>query len=352
MAAIGVATVACDDGVRPSELNTEGPPRVLAVTVSTVQGDLPTFCGAQEGDYGAEKLPVACLAALEALEEGQALPTVANAAPFGWQLRLVFNELLDADAVETISAGRGTLVETRPVVVECRQDETQELQPVDYDGYYDPSGNHLTNPPGPALIVHLPANSNTGNPRLDAFVATSSECRIEVEPGVEAKNGEAVSAAARGPFSFGIAPLAVVGTEPPDEAEGVGLDQQVRVKFNAPIDIATVSGADGDRITLVPEGGEPVAVTFSLPEDDLDTPQREDDPTTVELARDVELAPDTIYTIAVRSDIADIKGGKLTVEAAPAVVATFRTAASTSPDAGPGAGNDAGVDAASTDAAL
>lgn len=348
VAGIGIAIIGCGEDVRPSDLNTAGPPRVLAVTVRNAESDVPTFCGAREGDHGAEKLPVACLAALEGLEEGQALPPATDAAPFGWELRLVFNELLEADTVETISGGHGTLMETQPVVVECRQDVTQEFQPVTYDGYYDPSGNHLTNPPGPSVVVHLPTNPDTGNPRLDAFVATSSECQVEVQASVEAKDGEAVLASARGPFSFGIAPLAVVATEPPDEAEGVGIDQQVRVKFNAPIDGATLTGADGDRILLVPAAGEPVVVTMSLPEDDIDTPQREDDPTTVVIAPDAALAPDTSYTIAVRSDIADIKGGKLVVDGAVRDIATFRTAAAMLPDAGP----DAGVDAATPDAAL
>lgn len=352
-AGFGVVVAGCADDEVRSDLNSEGPPRVLAVTVPTEGNKVaPIYCPAQmEGPYGTEKIHSVCLD--DETDELIEVAAVSNVTPDSWEVRVVFNELLDGDQVETIvpntdpmapldqygnPRNRGTFVETQPVVLRCGGME------IPYDGYYDPSGSFLTEPPGPALVVTLPDPVLVGDdfvPGSD-FVASGTACELEVKDHIQDKGGDTILASTRGPFSFTLAPFQVRRTDPNDEAEGVALDVEPVVFFNAPIDMTTLIDTEGaPRVTLSSDAGEEVEVALSMPEDE---------PTAVVLTPAAPLEPGTVYSLSVSAGITDIRGSTLSIEEDPRVVAAFTTDDEGGPDAGPGV--DAGpVDAAPIDGA-
>jgi hypothetical protein len=319
--AMSTATlVGCSEQGNESELDTEGPPRVTVVTVGLVGSqdpEVPVYCVEPEAD----KISVVCLDAAGeyAFDETQPVET----SPIGWQVRLGFNELLDPDRAEELvvvrgpdgeperdqygnAVLRGTLVRSQPVTLTCNG------QPIAYDGYYNPSGNHLSLPPGPSLVVQA----------LEA-APTSAMCQVEVVQGqstpgfgVFDKSGNPISAADRGPFTFRTAALAVTGSSPAAEVTGVGLDVAPLVSFNAPIDPATLSVDGLGRVRLRTAGDE-VDVAATL---------RVENGSTVRLTPTAALAAETDYELVVYSGITDAFGGPpLVIEEEPAVQRTFTT---------------------------
>lgn len=319
--AMSTATMAgCSDEGNESELDTAGPPRVTIATVSTADGELPVYCVGPEAD----KLPLACLDedGEYAFDGSQPVET----SPGGWQVRLVFNELLDPDRAEELVVVRdsmtgepvrdqygnpvlrGTLVRSQPVTLTCNG------EPVAYDGYYNPSGNHLSQPPGPSLVIQT----------LET-VPTSATCQVEVVQGqstpgfgVFDKSGNPVSAAGmdRGPFMFRTAALAIAGVSPADTLEGVALDIAPLVSFNAPIDPDSVSVDGLGRVRLRTAVDDvDVAATLTVEDGSL-----------VRLTPAAPLAPQTQYELVVYSGIADAAGGSvLEIDEEPAVQSTFTT---------------------------
>ncbi|WP_428261156.1 Ig-like domain-containing protein [Haliangium sp.] len=311
------AVSGCDDAEIKSDLDTSGSPRVTSVTVSTEgAGEAPTFCG----DPDEDKVTLLCF-------DGDGLPIEPDPAtdvtPQGWYVRLVFNELLNPDRAEELvivrdsSAPdgiardqyndpvlRGTLENSQPVNLVCGG------AAVPYDGFYNPSGNHLSVPPGPSLVV-----------QARAYVATETDCTIEVVQGestpgfgVFDKSGNPVDAGKRGPFGFRIAPIAVDTVDPDDEADGVALDAVAEVVFNAPVDAATLNDGGAARIVLREAGGADVAVSVSVDGD------------TVTLTPTAALTPQTDYEIVVSGGVADIAGGPgLALAEDPTVLSTFTT---------------------------
>jgi hypothetical protein len=166
---------------------------------------------------------------------------------------------------------------------------------VAYDGFYDPSGNHLSYPPGPALVVSA----------LD-FVATGTMCEISINGNVTDTDGEAVPDQQRGPYAFGIAPLAVYETDPADMSEGVDPAATISVVFNAPIDLATAAG----KITLS-DGAADVPVTLAYFTDDTGA----ESDWIVEATPSAALDAGTTYTVSVVGGIADVAGGPLALDA-------------------------------------
>jgi len=326
--ALSTATMAgCSDEENESELDSEGPPRVTVVTVGTPgdpSGEAAAYCLEPEAD----KISVVCLDETGNYVFDGSQPVETSAA--SWQVRLGFNELLDPDRAEELvvvrdpnnpneperdqygnPVMRGTLAGSQPVILTCNG------QPIAYDGYYNPSGNHLSRPPGPSLVV-LP---------LDG-VPTATTCQIEVVQGestpgfgVFDKRGNPVSAADRGPFTFRIADLAITGSSPGEETvEGVTLDFTPLVTFNARIDPDTLSfdGLGRVRLRTVPEDGSDgveVAATLTV-----------ENGNTVRLTPAVLLAPQTVYQLEVYNGIADAFGGPaLELDVEPKVLGTFKT---------------------------
>lgn len=318
--------VACADPDLKSELVTEGPPEVTEVNVlseSVILAD-PTFLRLGEGatfcrpgaEYKVNNVycPEARDSSLKPIAGDRAVEgPVVDVHPFAgavgmedftaggafpnWHVRFIFDELLDPsveDIVEVPDVGMfGSIAETMPVTVTCNDAD------LTYDGFYDPSGNHLSYPPGPGLVV-----------QVTDFVATGSTCEASIGASVTDKDGEAVPSDQRGPYEFAIAPLAVYSTAPADTEEGVDPAAPVAIELNAPIDLATVEAA----VTIEDEAGNPVAFTVQNALIDPTVPEAGTIPNIVELVPNAALDPMATYTVTINSGIADVAGGELTTD--------------------------------------
>jgi hypothetical protein len=218
---------------------------------------------------------------------------VMDATPAGWHARFIFSELIDPSIEELIEADgviTGSLAASQPFVLSCGGAE------VEYDGWYDPTGNHLSYPPGPSLVAQP----------LE-FVATGTLCEVSLRAGVVTdKDGEDFPGDHIGPYPFGIAPLSIAETDPADGTDGVETAAAISIAFNAPIDLDSAA----DQI-VVSDGETAVEVTLGYPTDPK-TGEPTDD-TIVVATPAAPLAAGTEYTVSVANDssIADIAGGPL-----------------------------------------
>jgi hypothetical protein len=310
--AIGVAVglSACSDPTLNTDLRPEGPPEVTTAMVmtdiisSTPGGDVPIEHAVACADGDEERPTWIGLPNQDIIkvcpddETPDSNPTleVTNADPLIWQVRVVFDELLDGDDIETLTDAMGGscdegelcvghIAAADPFSIDCGGTATN----VAYDGYYSPNGNNVSWPPGPSIV---------GQP-LD-FVATGSHCvatlntaNVHDKDGNEADN-------ALGNFEFDIAALAILATDPDPADAGAEEppDFTPSITFNAPVDATSVDAAD---ITLTGPGG---AVAFTV----------EADGTSFVIVPDADLAVgDYTLTIAGAAEFADIAGGASTV---------------------------------------
>ncbi len=293
--------VACSDPELASELDSEGPPEVLEVNVASESADRDpngnTIEAAAFCRPGEEFKVNTFYCPLERDGENAPIPgarevtePLLDATPNGWHARFIFSELLDPSIEELIDTDgviTGSLAESQPFVLSCGGAD------VPYDGWIDPTGNHLSYPPGPSLVVQP----------LD-FIATGTPCEVSLREGVVTdKDGEDVPGDDLGPYSFGIAVLAVGEPDPLDGTEGVDPAAPISIPFNAPIDLAS---ADGN---IVVEGGE-AAVELGLAyATDADTGEVND---SIVVASPVGgLAAGTEYTVTVNTGITDVLAGAL-----------------------------------------
>ncbi len=230
---------------------------------------------------------------------------VLDATPMAWHVRFIFSELLDPsieELNETDGVITGSIAASQPFVLSCGGVEQA------YGGWLDPTGNHLSYPPGPSLVV-LP----------NTFVATGSECQVSLADGVVTdKDGEEVPGDQLGAYDFSIAPLTVGASSPEDATEGVAVDVDIEITFNAPINLDTTTD-----VIVVADGDTPVAGTLDFKRD-----PKTDEVTNEEIIvfnPAADLAPGTMYTITVDNGIEDAAGGLLAQE--EAFTATFTTAA-------------------------
>jgi hypothetical protein len=314
----GLALVACSLGDTKSDLNDEGNPRVITVTVLSEgnPAEAATYCA----DPAVEKLnALYCPTGADA----QPVAMVTNARPISWKVRIIFNEHLQADMVEDLlpcvdvnhngqcdaedeidGYTYGSLANTQPVTLTCAG------EPVPYDGYYDPTGNHLTEPGGPALVIEpiFP----------EAFVVTGTpDCQVTVNSEVRGKDHNPVEQ--RGPYSFGIAALGILSTAPavpePDEPpETVDPTASLQVRFNAYINLESVEGAisldkierdENDEITVIPV---PINVTYFVDRNGNIISS------TLSITAQGGLEAEAEYKLTVMSGIEDIKGGVLVID--------------------------------------
>ncbi len=234
-ATLGVLAMgACDDPELNTDLRPAGPPEVLAVLVMTDAAsqlvEVATYCKPDD-----ELRPT--LVGLPDFttqtvcpEDGDPDPVV-TAYPDGWYIRIMFDELLDPsieeltpvldeDGVAT-GAFTGSIVNSRPVTLQCRSSVSNQFVNVDYDGYYSPSGNRVTWPVGPSIVI---------KPNDPTLIGTGTECQVTLTDTVTDKEFIPVPEAQRGPFSFQVAPITVVALDPPvDDPD-----------FEAPIDAVTI----------------------------------------------------------------------------------------------------------------
>lgn len=181
--------------------------------------------------------------------------------PLGWDIRVVFDELLKPDAIEELDCDldddgvddeplvcEGHIANTRPVTLTCGGTE------INYDGYYYPNGNKESFPVGPAIYV-------TPDP-ADLTFPTGTECTITINDVVVDKDGiQVASGAGNDTFNLRIQDLALYQTDPEDAADvadrGVlAPDGVVGFAFNADLDATSVTVAD---VALLDSAGIPVA---------------------------------------------------------------------------------------------
>lgn len=315
---------ACSDPNLRSNLDTSGPPDVSMVSVFSESaidsgyvcdtgdalGEAATYCS-QSADVRVSIgwCPEARDDTGAPIAGNRPTDTVMDAVPDLWHVRVVFSELLDPSIEDLKQEDRdgdgkpddvmyGHINGTKPFTLTCGGEN------VDYDGFYDPTGNDLSCPPGPALIVGP----------TDFTVATgTADCELTIKDNVTDKDGNPVAADQRGPFKFGVAPMALLATSPEDTQEGVDPTLPIDIQFNAPIDDASVTATN---LTL--KAGA-TAVTFTAAVSAAD-------PTVLELTPDAPLDDNTTYTLTIDSGLADIKGGELTLDAPVTVTFTTGTA--------------------------
>jgi hypothetical protein len=240
-----VVLVGCGTPEQNTDLRPAGPPEVLAVLVGTDPSfqlyESATFCAPND-----EKRPASVgLPDFSFIQICDDDPTVEaamvdNAYPDGWYVRIMFDELLDPTVEELVEimdpdtgmgtdTFYGTLANTQPVTLQCESINGGMVE-VPYDGYYSPSGNAVTWPLGPSLVI---------KPDEPRAIATSSMCTVTIKETVRDKGGDPVPADQRGPFPFQIAPLQVVGIEPADGSEvtpiSIYFDNFI-VQFNTEVD--------------------------------------------------------------------------------------------------------------------
>jgi hypothetical protein len=264
------AAGACDDPAQNTDLRPDGPPEVLAVLVmNDAAGHLretATYCAPNDA-----KRPTLVglpdFTTTQICDPEAAVPAdmVTDAYPDGWYIRVMFDELLDPDVEELeeikdpetgepTGTYYGTLANTKPVKLECESVNGGMIE-VEYDGYYSPSGNQITWPLGPSLVI---------KPNHPELVATNKMCRVTLKDMITDKSGEKVPADQLGPYAFQIAPITPVFIDPEDGADVAALQlyyDNVYVQFNTEnmdeASIACDDGVDADQceFTLKEEGG-------------------------------------------------------------------------------------------------
>jgi hypothetical protein len=244
---------ACTDPEERSDLRPSGAPEVLTVLVSNDEGGVnepATFCKTSDN-----KRPGLVPAAITAGADAQicpedlamGAPEVEDAVPLAWYVRVQFDELLNPDIEELLPIPdsdlfEGSLAKSQPVVLSCGGVN------VPYDGYYNPSGNNITWPLGPSLFI-APLDATT--------IPTSSDCTLMLKPDVIVdKDGEKVPAAQVGPYTFKIAPMKFVGSDPaaPRDAAKpatVAPEDPLLVTFNAQVDVGSLDVAEVTILEIV-----------------------------------------------------------------------------------------------------
>jgi hypothetical protein len=271
--AIGVALAvsACTDPTLNTDLRPEGPPEVTTAMVMTDDADtygipIELAVACKTGD---EETPtyigLPSQAVLKLCPEAEAadddpVVEVHNADPLAWQVRVVFDELLNPD-IETLTDEMGGscdefeqctghIAAANPFSIACTG--ATNVADVDYDGYYSPNGNNVSWPPGPSLVA-----APTG-----FLVPTGSHCVATLnDAAVEDKDGNAADNSL-GNFEFDISALAIAATDPEEDGLEFAVDFTPSITFNAPVSAASFAAGE---ITLVDANN--VAVPFAVTAD-------------------------------------------------------------------------------------
>ncbi len=259
-----LALTACTRPDQYSDLRPDGPPEVLVVAVNALDTrpdffgvgqslEQATYCktiGPNDSGVGDDKRPgqvnlvdvTQLVYCPDDLTMG--VPELTNAMPEAWYVRIMFDELLDPSVEDLVAdtddtgaptgTYHGTLANTQPVTLQCESSTGAGLVDVPYDGYYSPSGNLISYPLGPSLVI---------TPLDPSVIATTSECFVTIKDSVHDKDGEQVPADQRGttanPYKFKLAPIMVTAISPGDSSTPAALnpaDAGVDVTFNASVD--------------------------------------------------------------------------------------------------------------------
>ncbi|HEY4239681.1 MAG TPA: hypothetical protein VGM88_07695 [Kofleriaceae bacterium] len=273
---LGVAAFAgaCGDPTLSTDLRSDGPPETLAVLVmndpSYFLKESATFCktgddkrpglvSSPPGDFDEYTLQV-CPADLTMSPPEVGTMDVAGGLPEEFWVRIEFDELLDPTVEDLIDnpdgTTSGTLRNTKPVTLTCGG------ATVEYDGYYDPSGDAETWPLGPSLRIQ-PLDSAL------PLIATGSECSISINGNVKDKDGNPVPSDETGPFKFYMASMELLdqSPEPPDDPtnpDTVDPAAPIQLEFNAFPDAASLTPANVS-LTVVNNCTDMTVISTSVP---------------------------------------------------------------------------------------
>ncbi|MBA3396702.1 MAG: Ig-like domain-containing protein [Deltaproteobacteria bacterium] len=216
-----LAIAACDDPTARTDLRPEGDPEVLAVLVlsDSLHGllETATFC-APNDPIRPTLVGLPDFTTTTVCDEDPSVPaTMAEAAPGSWYVRIMFDELLDPSIEDLIpildendmetGTFTGTLERTQPVTLRCKGVDDM-FHDVAYDGYYSPSGNNVTWPVGPSIVIR---------PLDPTIVPVASDCEVAIKADtVKDKSGNFVPPGQVGPYKFRTQPVTVIDTFPAD----------------------------------------------------------------------------------------------------------------------------------------
>jgi len=176
---------------------------------------------------------------------------LTNALPEAWYARIQFDELLDPTIEDLVpdvddmgaptGTYTGTLANTQPVTLQCQSSKgTNALVDVPYDGYYSPSGNLISYPVGPSLVI-IPADPTV--------VATASECTITLKSNIKDKDGNQVPADQIGPYKFRVGAIEVLVIDPTSaDSKQDPIAAGVDITFNTAVDGASLAGDPGPPV--------------------------------------------------------------------------------------------------------
>jgi hypothetical protein len=277
---LGLAAAACEAPELATDLRPAGDPEVLATLTlnpitfveEAVQCKYVNGVRDEKGPgfvFGAQICPD---------EEADFTPVRLDARTSvgPWGLRVMFDELLDADRVETLICDdvpdigeicAGSLAETKPVTIKCGTDNTEvgyyfldDPETEDEDesrltaSYYVPNGNNTTYPLGPSLFI-------SPNP-WELVFPTGSTCTLTLNGDVvHDKDGNAPPDSDR-VITAKIADLALETVDPADAddpADRAALAPTIAAAafvFNADLDDSTV---DAEAFELRDADGELIA---------------------------------------------------------------------------------------------
>lgn len=311
-----LALGACSDPKLSTDLRPAGPPDVLTVLVSDDPGgfdELPTYCKLNDDKrpgfvavFGGDVCPTDDL--------NTAVPEVDTANPLNPYIRIQFDELLDPsfevltelldpDTMAPLGQYSGSIKASKPVTLTCGGTA------VPYDGFYNPSGNSVTWPLGPSIVI-IPDDPTS--------IATGSSCSVTIDPMV-VKDKDGNGAVDVTPFTFKVAGLEFQGSDPeaadmPDDAATIAPDSPVSLLFNGFVDAASLlpSEVSIEKVTdctattgtaqpaVIGSGGDGVIV--------LGTTGTPDAP---------EFAPSSAYLIkfTAGANVTDLAGGTLALPA-------------------------------------
>lgn len=270
---LGLAATACSEPDLNTNLRPSGPPDVLAVlTRSPLQN--PSLHGAEPAvkcryvdgkrdpkapAFVGDPLTGGGMICPETQEEFMTAaatldPRVVDGV--GWAVRVMFDELLDGDKVETLidseadpedsceptTAGTstfcGSLADTHPLSLKCGATE------VGYTGFYVPNGNNVTYPLGPSVFFA---------PNSDELVfPTGTMCKLTLDTTkITDKDGVAVPTDDLSVFTGGAIDLKIadLALESIDPAEGATISPDpvaagaVAFVFNASLDDTLVEAS-------------------------------------------------------------------------------------------------------------
>jgi hypothetical protein len=258
---------ACSDPDEQSDLRSDGPPEVLTVLAAN---DAPsrgireraTFC-----KVGDDKRPGYVPSVPMPIGPQQICPDdlskdvdeATDTVPFGWYVRIVFDELLDGDVEELIpikdnhggNTGlfAGSLARTQPVTLSCGGVD------IPYDGYYDVSGNPESWPLAPSLFIQPLMFNNPSAPKAPPpfTVPSGTECEVALKPDVVTdKDGNKVPSTQLGPYKFRLAPMTLVAETPaapkdPTMPVTIKATTPMVLSFNAPIKDDSITA---DKVTI------------------------------------------------------------------------------------------------------